>query len=310
MARTILRQVSPVREVTKFTCIIAADAHIREDTPRCRTDDYQAAQFRKLKFIGDLCRQNECPLLIAGDVLDFWKPSPWLLSQCLAVLPETIAVYGQHDLQAHNLEERSKTGLETLERSGRVLTLVRGHQRVVGSFTNVYGYSYGETAQNPSLKPGKRRNLLLWHVLTCETKQPFPGAEALTSSSLERELSGYDWIITGDNHQQFQQGRVLNPGSMMRMTADQQDFRPAVYGYDENANVMTRLPLPIMEGVVSREHLQVETKQDRDVRMAAYVKRASEQYESRLSFAKNLEAYIRKNKVNSETVKLLREVSA
>ena len=63
------------RQQPKADAILAADLHIRPDTPVCRTDDYWAAQERKIDFILDLMREHDCPLLVAGeftgrDILD------------------------------------------------------------------------------------------------------------------------------------------------------------------------------------------------------------------------------------------------
>jgi hypothetical protein len=233
-------------------------------------------------------------------VFDNWKPSPWLISLALRYLPQgTIVVPGQHDLPGHNLGEIGKTGLQTLAEAGAVFILAGGFQRVLGSPTTSYGvvrgYAYGEIAQNPP-KGDRGLMILLWHRLVCENKQPWPGADALPISSIRRDLDGYGLVITGDNHQQFMlSNRWINPGSLMRMSSDQADHEPAVYGWRQDGSV-TRIPLPVENGVVKATTSNAKAKESRDARMEAYIKRAGAQYEEKLSFEKNLEKHFAQNK--------------
>jgi hypothetical protein len=57
----------------RFDAVLGADCHIRDDCPACRDPgEFFDAQWTKLKFIGDLCREHECPFLCAGDFFDNW----------------------------------------------------------------------------------------------------------------------------------------------------------------------------------------------------------------------------------------------
>ncbi len=289
------------RTPKKFDLILGADFHLRDDVPQCRErDEYLASQERKLKFIHDLVLDNEATLLVAGDLFDNWKPSPWLISLALRYLPiGTVVVPGQHDLPGHNIQELGKTGLQTLVEAGVVYCLTRGLRRVLGRPTGVlgvvYGYAYGEVALNPP-KGDRGLMILLWHRLVCENRQPWPGAEAMPISTVRRELDGYGLVITGDNHQSFSaSNRWINPGSLMRMSSDQADYEPAVYGWREDGSV-TRIPLPIEKGVVKATISNIKAKESRDERMSAYITRATKQFEDRLSFDKNLERHFKTNK--------------
>jgi len=300
MARTISRPMSLVREVKKkFRLILSADWHLRDDIPQCRErDEYLVAQERKLKFVHDLCEENGATLLIAGDIFDNWKPSPWLITLALRYIPVgTVVVAGQHDLPQHNLAEIGKTGLQTLAEAGVAVILSGGLRRVLGdptaSYGAVYGWAYGEEAQNPP-KGDEGVKILMWHRLTCVAgKQPWPGAEALQVNN--KNMMGFDLVVTGDNHASFVCGNWVNSGSMMRMASDQKDFCPAVYGWKEDGSI-TRIPLPIKEEVVKTTSNKTKDRESRDQRMEAYVKKASAQFETRLSFTKNLEQHFRSNK--------------
>jgi hypothetical protein len=140
----------------------------------------------------------------------------------------------------------------------------------------------------------KGLKILMWHRLICAGKQPWPGANAAPAPIISGRL-GYDLIVSGDNHQQFVKGNIVNSGSMMRMSSDQADFEPAVFGWSEDGTV-TRIPLPIEKGVVKETKSNPKAKESRDARMSAYIERAGRQYETRLSFTKNLEQHFKTNK--------------
>lgn len=299
MKRTIKRN-PPTKQ--DYDLILAADLHLRDDCPACREpDEYFPAQERKLKFIHDLTLDNHATLLVAGDIFDQWKPSPWLISLAIRYLPQgTVVVPGQHDLPGHNLGELAKTGLQTLQEAGAVIILSGGFRRVLagpGAFRGaVYGYAYGEQAENTT-NVNEGMKILLWHRLVCAGKQPWPDAGAETGPMLTKRLPGYDLIVTGDNHQQFVAGAwLINPGSMMRMASDQADHEPAVYGWRQEDKSITRIPLPFEPGVVKATKTRPEDKASRDERMEAYIVRAKKQYESKLSFEKNLEQHFATNK--------------
>lgn len=292
------------RSVKKFDLILGADFHLRDDIPQCRErDEYLAAQERKLKFIHDFVLDNNATLLIAGDVFNNWKPSPWLISLAIRYLPQgTIVVPGQHDMPAHNIQELSKTGLQTLQEAGAVFILTGGLRRVLGdptaSYGAVYGYAFGEEAQNPP-KTDKGTKILLWHRLTCLKQQPWPGANAETTHAIQKNHPDYNLILVGDNHQQFsvldsENKWVVNPGSLMRMASDQAEHEPAVYGWRQDGSV-TRIPLPIDKGVVKATTNNAKMKESRDKRMEAYIKRATKTFEDKLSFEKNLEKHFVQN---------------
>lgn len=284
------------RTPKKFDLILGADFHLRDDVPACRErDEYLAAQERKLKFIHDLVLDNNATLLIAGDVFDNWKPSPWLISLAIRYLPQgTVVVPGQHDLPAHNLAEIGKTGLQTLQEAGAVNVLTGGLRRVLGyptaSYGAVYGWAFGEEAQDPP-KTDKGLKILLWHRLTCLRQQPWPEAGAVRA---DRERKDFDLVVTGDNHISFMENGWVNPGSLLRMSVDQAEHKPAVYGWRQDG-VIIRIPLPIEKSVVKATMSNAKAKESRDKRMESYIKRAAAQYETKLSFTKNLEKHFAQN---------------
>ena len=106
-------------------------------------------------------------------------------------------------------------------------------------------------------------------------------------------------ILTGDNHQRFvviKNGSILiNPGSVMRITADQAGFQPRCFLYYATDNTVREVDLPIEKNVVTREH--IEEKAQKDERIQAYIERMNKDFEMGLSFRRNLEIFFEENNV-------------
>lgn len=278
--------------------IFTSDWHLREDHPVCRTDDFWLEQWRKLDFISDVQKQHDCPVVHAGDLFDFWKPSPMLLSKAIEHLPaQFLTVYGNHDLPQHNMELAYKSGVHCLEKAGRLAVLPGQH----------WGQAPAP-AEHPMLRIGER-DVLVWHVMTWQGKEPWYGCKDDKSSTLLRKYTEPDVLLTGHNHKPFTEkldGRLLlNPGSIFRMNADQDDYRPAVWLYYADTNTVEPVYLPIKEGVVSRQHIEV--KQERDNRIDAFISTLNQDWEVEMSFEQNIEIFKEKNNVPEDVMQLVYE---
>jgi predicted phosphodiesterase len=274
----------------KVSAILTSDWHLREDTPTCFTGDFQFEQWEAVQFIFDLQAEYNCPVIHAGDLFHHWKPSPWLLSKAAQFIPKNfITVYGQHDLPQHNMDLVDKCGVWNLMINGKLSILQQGH----------WGWSP---------KGGKgiimeNREILVWHHLTY-LKPPYPGAEGGMAEGILRKYPQFDLIVTGDCHQSFtieyQGRRLVNPGNLTRQVADQIDFQPAVYLWYAEDNSVKRIPLPIQSGVISREHIDIKEK--RNERIDAFVSKLNDDYQTDISFEKNLERFFESNTIK-ESVK-------
>jgi predicted phosphodiesterase len=280
--------------------ILCSDIHLREQTenPVCRTDDWWAAQWKKIDFISDLQKQYDCPVIHGGDLFDHWKPSPHLLSMTIEHLPANFwTIYGQHDLPQHNLELAHKSGINTLVSANRLTTFDDCH----------FGQLPNEASMVVHLSKTETVKVLVWHTFNFQGKLPWPGCEALPASKLLKKYPEYDLIVTGDNHQSFveeYEGRTcVNPGSMMRMTADQADFKPSVYLWYAETNTVKRVYLPIEPDVISREH--IDRKRERDDRLDAFVGRLNTEWEAEVSFEENVTRILEENKIQDSVRKIV-----
>jgi len=286
-------------QTKKATAILAADLHIRSDVPMCRTDDYLETQFSKLEFIFQICKNNECPLLVAGDIGNKSQWPNWLLEKVIALVNkyeiDIVGILGQHDLPEHRLDYWLKSGCGVLH-SSMALFIIQG-ELTMDDICTLHPFSYGKQITDAQSKK-KQLKVAMTHQMVIENKPLWPGQKAPKGNALLKKLPGYSLILCGDNHTPFvaeYDGRLLvNPGSMMRMTAAQIDHKPRVYKWFADTNTVETVYLPIKKSVVNRVH--IEDKQERDKRMEAFVSRISSDIEIGLSFESNLEEYFNSNR--------------
>lgn len=289
------------------SAILVSDIHLRERdaNPVCRLDSYWDAQWKKLDFISDLQKEYNFPVLCGGDLFDKWKPSPDLLRETKVHLPKQFySVAGQHDLPQHNLELFYKCGMADLFEAGYVTLLPLcswGQTPLTDIDSNIYhkNVSMHFSCKNPKLgRHTSGYSVLVWHIGTYQGKEPYPNCPDPKAGTLLRKYSQFDLILTGDNHKPFveeYEGRLLvNPGSMMRMDADQIDHKPRVYLWYAETNTVEPVYLPIEKDIITREHIDIQT--DKENRLESFISQIDTNWEITLNFEDNLVEYEKVNK--------------
>lgn len=286
--------------------ILAADLHLRDDRPIGRVDDYWAAQEKKFRFILGLAKDYGGELIVAGDFFDKARPSYFLLQWVIRLLQEfnlsLLIVPGQHDLPTHSLHKLPESGVGILQAAG-VAEVVRAYSYCghMGGY-DIYGCPFGETPTPPPVFSC----LLAWHCLIIRKgEEIWEGQDAPIAGKILRELKEFDIILTGDNHRRFIETfgkrKLINPGSMMRMTIKQMDHRPAVYCVNTDGFI----ELPIEERVLDDSHV-VEVG-ERDDRIDSFMRSLQTEYELGVSFTNNLRNFLKINKVRQSVVDLIGE---
>ena len=281
----------------KADAILAADLHLMERTPICRTDDFIQAMIDKLRFINDLVCKHECPLLIAGDIFDKSKVSPELTSLALEELTASYAIPGNHDLLEKTFKNIKKCSFNVLVKAHNVKMIKSSKNFIDFDNFELSGAPFGEEVYTAPLNDNKKSVLLL-HEMIHKDKPIHKDMNSTKAISLLKRYN-YDLIVTGDNHEPFTveyEGRLLvNCGSMMRIRADQINYKPCVWLWYADTNTVEPVYLPIEEGVVIRTH--IEKKEAKDERMNTFVERIDKSYEIGLSFKDNMEAHFSTNKI-------------
>lgn len=277
--------------------ILTADWHLREGNPTCRLDDFESAQWDKVRQVSALQKKHECPVFHAGDLFDHWKPSPRLLSLTARHLPNNfVSVYGNHDLPQHSLDLKEKSGLYNLITNKKVFRNIQEPDTDLGF---------------DSIKINvKGRHILMAHVYVYSGKPPYPGAELEAEGNwLLDSYPALDLLVTGDNHIPFiclDEGRVLvNSGSLTRQTAGQIKHRPRVYLYNAEKNKVKAHYLDIAPGseVISRGH--IEEREQRDERISAFVERLSSEWEADLDFNENIRRFEKENEIDKNVMNIV-----
>ncbi len=304
------------KQQPKADAILSADIHIRPDIPECRTDNFFAATEKKIDFIIDLSSEHLCPILAAGDLGNFPLNSgwpTWLLRWTINKLKKTVfvSIFGQHDLPNHRLDLWEKSGAGVLEAAGAIQTIgavVEGDKilpchlpiQIPSTKFMIVPFPYGseikELGWGTEYEKPDIPMIAITHQMVIENKPLWPGQKAPRGHQLLKKFPEYNLILSGDNHNAFiseYEGRLLvNPGSMMRTTADQEDHKPRVYLWYAESNEVVPVYLPIEQGVISREH--IEMADERSDRMDAYMARVREDVEIQLSYEDNMGRYFEK----------------
>jgi predicted phosphodiesterase len=283
-----------------FDAILCADLHLREDQPICRTDNYWEAQEKKINFLIDLFERNykineKCCCFCAGDIFDKARSKKEFESIIIKKIPYKLlfSIPGNHDLPQHNIHKIWDSSIGILASSERITLFpipleeihkVKYNNRTIGITHQLIH------KDNPIKAEGK----------TISTK----------AKKILKDNPDCDLILSGDNHQTFveeYQGRLLvNPGSMMRMTADQIDHKPCIFLWDAKENKVEPVYFPIEEGIITRDH--IDQKEKRDERMESFIKRMdNSEIELSISFQKNMENYLRGNKIKNSVKNIIME---
>lgn len=315
-ARELLSVAEDARRSGRFaSAILTSDFHLTETAPVSRLDDYIAAQGAALQFLQKLSSENwNCPILCAGDVFHHWKASPWWCAWVYHHLPHPfVTIPGNHDLPLHSFAHYGRSALALMEAVSdpRKLRVLKWEETVVNDLP-ILGIPFGQLGNTDprSTYLGARRRVLMLHELVWarrgEMEARIGGGTA--EELLEQFGDVFDLIVTGDNHEGFvvrseQTGAILvNPGSMMQMTADQEHYVPQCFLYYAEENKVAAVNFPVAEGVHSRAH--IDRVNERDARVAAYIANMRAGWDVGLSFRENLQAYFQENR----TPRRLREL--
>jgi DNA repair exonuclease SbcCD nuclease subunit len=296
------QQLKKADEFMKVDLILTSDWHLRENAPVCRTDNFWKTQWGKTLVIKGLQQHYDCPVLHGGDLFHHWKPSPRLLSETMNFMPAQFhTVYGQHDLPQHNFKEQFRSGIFTLETAGKLKVLPGIHWGQLPE-----EMEYASSLDIPYTRKDYR-SVLVWHHMVWQGRRPWPGCTDPSAKAVLKKYSEYDLILTGDNHKPFveeYQGRLLvNPGSLMRQSADQQDHRPRVYLYNAESNTVWPEYLPIQKDAVSRLHL--EEKVEREDRIDAFISKLQGEWDAGLSFEANMRQFLEANNILDSTKQII-----
>ena len=260
-------------------CIFTSDIHLSHKKPICRKEkDWYEYQKDTLSWLSDLCEQEAVPLIVVGDLFDRPNHPPELINMAIDNMPYCYCTNGNHDLFGHNRELLHKSAYGTFIRSEKATELNK--VLPLTDKINLHPYHFGETSGTCNKKDGSY-NIALIHELVWET-EPFKDAPKQGNvEEVVKRFQGFDAIFCGDNHEKFMTEvdgvKVVNNGSLMRITAKQINYQPSVYILYDDCSIES-VDVPVDDDLISTEHL--DSQKDIKNKIDGFVKNLSE-YEKR-----------------------------
>ena len=284
--------------------VLLGDLHIGDLHPPCRTDNYLETLRGKLYQIRKLQMSMDNPVVLqAGDVFDNWKQSPYVLTKAIEYLPDAMwCIPGQHDLPQHNMKQIERSAFQTVMASEKCYFL---DGLRIGDI-RMEGFPWGSELKEP--RECTNFNIAVMHISTWMKPYMPDQKPGHAKGLLDRATHmGWDLLVTGDNHETFvvenEDGVLINPGSLMRMRANQIKHKPCVFTFDTEVGTYEQHFLDIDRAAVTREHVEIEKAHKK--RMNAFVESLKNTTEIGLSFEDNMDRFLEENEVPEPVVREL-----
>ena len=227
--------------------LIIGDLHLRDTTPQCRTEqEFGGVCLGKLGQIARIAEREFCQSAVqVGDFCHSARPSLGLLARTISVLrgwssgiPLRV-IHGQHDLLYHSPAAADRSAIRLLEEAVEYFfALPLGH--TYGGWPFIFtGAPFG-SAPPPPPKDNSFK-VLVAHAMVGD-RPLYPGHDLTGPEEYVKRHPGYDLYCLGDYHYPFSvkvgDAWVINPGAVMRLTADERDRtrRPKVVLYNMETN--------------------------------------------------------------------------
>lgn len=291
--------------------LAVGDLHLRSTIPTVRKDDFLAAMDQKLDFIFETAKNERVDVVVfPGDIFDKSNPPHGLVEYAIRKFKDSglvfLFVYGQHDLRYHTLDKKnSPLGVlvTALGKNAHVLCedpldLIAQDVRV-----HVYGSSWGESipevlssAKITKEKPIGNYDVFVLHRPVTVDKLPWTHEFLLPVEELRELCPEVDAFIVGDNHKRFvdvsSTQPIVNMGSVLRQTADQQYHMPGITLLTFTArDVLTKtIDIPTVSDVfeISESH-----DSTRDQKMCALASMLQKDFNSEMSFREHMDIVMR-----------------
>lgn len=220
----------------KILAILVSDVHLCHTPPPARAGEpsWYEAMRRPLSEIAYLARKHRCPVIYAGDIFDRWGPPIELVNFAIDHLPRGYAVYGQHDMPNHAVEEFDRTAYATLIRAGVIENIAPGeHVHTPAGELVLHGFPWGVPIE-PMLDPYAVHVAVAHRYIWTKghTYHEQSANVQHTPTGFADALKGYHVAHFGDNHSGFiaiaGECWVANCGTLMRRRSDEVYYKPWV----------------------------------------------------------------------------------
>lgn len=281
--------------------IVCSDLHLRSTRPICRIDeDWFGTQKRQLEFIRDEAKEENCDIVITGDIFDHPRPGEKILNLFISVFKQfQRSIYilaGQHDLPNHSWDN--------------VLSSSFGTLWLINSNPNINILSSIGRAQNWGREFYGDGELYFMHTLIFKDKSSIPpNVNAMTAEDALGEYQNAKWIFAGDQHHGFhyeKNGRhVLVPGCLNRQAADFKDYEPKIWFVDTKNDVAESILVPDDVSMIDDNYLT--SQKDRKIRLEGLAELVKNNDNSSLDFESNVLEDLEYQNFNKEVNQIILE---
>lgn len=295
--------------------LLLSDLHLCRETPQGRKDNIFETEFKKLSFVFDYAKKNDCIQLWAGDIFD--TPRSWyILSSMISFFNslgkynDVFVILGQHDMYMRS-EDTDSTTFGVLYSMGFLHLLKEKPMSFFGK-VNVYGASFGQDVPKANLN---EHNILVIHKMIVDIKLWKDQQNVVSCQNFLMNNSEYDLIVCGDAHQRFifvHDGRIIcNSGPLLRLEASKEMYahEPGFFVYDSDTRKIQWVMIPHSkaEDVLSRIH--IETKEQVNETLEKFIQSMTTNDNTfDFNFVDNLMSFMEKNTVSNDVRKVISNV--
>ena len=254
------------------------DAHFTSTQPRSRRDNYPEAQAEKFQWALDYMIANHVSVgVFPGDVLESARESHATTQRYIRMFLraknmyrgtwegelEFLAIPGNHDTFYHS-GDLSKSPLGVLQAAGAIIILTAEPYSIGPVKDNIWVYGAGWEESIPVPQDTAARNILVTHQMVVKEKLFHDQTDFVYGHDLLNKHPEYEVIISGDNHHFFTYStapevkkrgmgekvtkprrHLINAGSLMRKTSDQQDHEPSMVIWDSETHSIEQIKLKV-----------------------------------------------------------------
>lgn len=278
--------------------LISGDIHLSGKNPPERKDDLAVSQWKKIEYMIEIANYHGVPIICTGDIFN----TPLVSNKIMSTLGEMLNklhhpfffVFGNHDLQYHNLDMLDQTSLGVMWMNNNKL-------KHISEFEKDYGIPWSYIDWRTPFHDPDARFLLAHRAIV---------NDALVSSNSwvmddqdfcqsVKELTRYDLIICGHWHRSYEyfyqysptkDVHVLNPGVICRRSIVERED-PAVFLLDLEKNehaVRIDLSAPRADDIMREEGIKESIKPHKEEITKFVEQLRNQQLTSRVSFLDTL----------------------
>jgi hypothetical protein len=299
------------RSLSHEDVIVVGDLHATYVRPKNRIDDYWETFKDKFEFIMKEGYKTSLGIIQVGDFFNSFNTPKWAIAELEELILEKnshiYTIYGQHDMKYHSTDI-SDTSLNVISQAGLVNILGAMPVAFTSRGIHIYGASWGEPI--PFFLEPTMFNILVIHKMVVEKKLWTDQKDFTYATELEK--LGFSLILSGDNHQKFVQGRVINAGSVTRITSAQTGHIPAIFKvriWPDKYYEVEEIPIPIKPASEVFDLEKIDKEKVKSVEMEQFASGLDTEFDfSDNGFWDTVEQISNENPLDKDTKGILEEV--